>query len=184
MVLTANGLLRAAQEDLAFFSNEQKLIRERWVVDQWLVARGVEADVRPADDPPDFIVDGAGVEIVELLEPRRKRTDQYRANLTAAEAGYAIPRRMVSREQVVTHGHEWLVRAIKRKSAKYASRPSSTWTLLVYVNVPWADSLQWAEVVAELRDLAPPFAAIDALFQVGAAPIAGTVWCSSAQRRK
>jgi hypothetical protein len=75
-VLDHSELVRAAQDDRAFFSNEHKLTRERWVVDRWLLARGVVgADVQPGGDPPDFIVDGYGVEVVELLEPDRRRGD-------------------------------------------------------------------------------------------------------------
>ena len=137
-------LLRVAQEDLSFFSNDQKPARELWVVGRWLLARGVVgADVRPGGDPPDFVVAGRGVEVVELMEPRRRRGNDYRAKREAAERGYALGRRLVSRDRVVEQGHEWVLGAVEAKAKKYEGRLSATWTLLTYVNVPWADCLSW-----------------------------------------
>jgi hypothetical protein len=176
-MLEPEELVRAAQEDIAFFSNEHKLTRERWVVDRWLVARGVvAADVRSGGDPPDFIVNGRAVEVVELLEPGRRRGDDYRAKLEAAEDGYALGRRLVSRQRVVERGHEWVLGAVEAKIAKYRGRSSAGWTLLVYVNVSWADLVAWGEVETALIALSPPFAGIEVVFDVGAGPRAATVW--------
>jgi len=177
MVLDQNALVRVAREDLAFFSNDRKPARERWVVDRWLLARGVVgADVRPGGDPPDFIVDGSGVEVVELLEPGRRRGDDYRAKLDAAGEGYALPRPLVSRQRVVERGHEWVIGAVDAKAKKYEGRLSAAWTLLVYVNLPWAECLSWADVEAKVEALAPPFAAIEVMFDVGTGPVTHTVW--------
>ncbi len=177
-MLDENELLHVARGDLAFFSNAHKLDRERWVVDRWLLARGrVAADVRPGGDPPDFIVDGCGVEIAELMEPWRKRGDDYRAKLVAAEACCALPRRLVSRKQVVERGHEWVLDAIRRKAEKYGAS-AERWTLLIYVNLPYADNLAWEGVLAGLEALAPPFAAIEVVYEVGVGvgPVATTIW--------
>jgi hypothetical protein len=149
----------------------------RDAVDRWLLAQGVvAADVQPGGDPPDFIVDGCGVEVVEVQEPGRKRTDQYRAKLKAAKEGYALPRRMVSRKRVVEHGHEWILSAIEGKIEKYKQQPSAAWTLLIYVNIPWADCLSWPDVESRLEALEPPFSGIEVVFDVGTGPIAATVW--------
>jgi hypothetical protein len=173
-------LLRVAQHDLAFFSNEHKLTRERWVVDRWLLARGVVgAAVQPGGDPPDFIVDGYGVEVVELLEPGRRRGDDYRAKLKGAKDGYALVRRLVPRQRVVERGHEWVVRTVEAKIEKYKGRSSAAWTLLVYVDFSWADCLCWTDVEATVAALAPPFASIEVVFDVGTGPVAFTVWRSA-----
>jgi hypothetical protein len=177
VVVDPEEMVRVARSDLAFFSNEHKLARERWVVDRWLLARGVvDADVRPGGDPPDFIVDGCGVEVVELLEPGRRRGDDYRAKLEAAEEGHALARPLVSRTRVVERGHEWVVRAIEGKAEKYEPLRSSAWTLLIYVNIPWADCLSCAHVEAGIEALQPPFAAIEVVFEVGTGPMAATLW--------
>lgn len=176
-------LLSAAREDLAFFSNEHKVTRERWVVDRWLLARGVVgADVQPGGDPPDFTMDGHGVEVVELPEPGRRRGDDYRAKLEAAAGGYALARPLVSRKRVVERGHEWVVATVEAKSEKYKGRSSAGWTLVVYVNFSWADCLYWTDVEATVAALAPPFAFIEVVFDVGAGPIASTLWRSPSCR--
>jgi hypothetical protein len=176
-VLDPEKLRRIAEEDLRFFSNEGKLARELWVVNRWLLARGVVgADVRPGGDPPDFSVDGGGVEVVELLEPGRRRGDDYRAKLEAAEEGCFVVRHLVSRERVVERGHEWVFRAIQAKAKKYDPLRSSAWTLLMYVNLSWADCLSWADAVSLVEGLAPPFAAIEVVFDVGTGPRTVTLW--------
>ena len=130
----------------------------------------------PGGDPPDFIVDSRGVEVVELLQPGRKRGKQYRAKLEAAERGSALSRRMISRRAVVEHGHEWVLNAIDEKVAKYDQGVSAQWTLLIYVNVPWADCLSWGEVDVGLVALSPPFAGIEAVFDLGTGPVSATLW--------
>ena len=156
MVLAPHDLQRIAREDLAFFTYEHKPARERWVLDRWLVARGLLGLlVRPGGDPPDFVVDGCGVEVVELLAPGRRRTDQYRAKLKAAAEGHTLPRRMVSRSRVADRGHEWVLKAVEEKAKKYDPQASASWTLLIYVNLPWADCISWAAVEVGLVGLAP-----------------------------
>lgn len=178
-MLGQDDLVRAAREDLAFFSNEHKPTRERWVVDRWLLALGaVGVDVRTGEDPPDVIVGGSGVEVVELLERGRKRTDDYRAKLDAAGEGYALPRALVPRKRVVEQAHKWVLHVVEEKAKKYDRQASAHWTLLIYVNVPWADCLSWANVEAGLVALAPPFARIEVVFDVATGPMTGTVWRS------
>lgn len=169
-------LLRAAREDLAFFSNEQKAARERWVAERWLLARRVVGvEVGPGGGPPDFIVGGWGVEVVEVLEPGRRRTDDYRAKLAAAEKGQAHPRALVRRARVLEGGHEWVLDAIHRKAERYGAA-SSCWALLIYVNLPYAAELPWADLAARLELSAPPFVNVEAVFEAAPGPRAVTIW--------
>ena len=176
-MLDPNELLRVACEDRAFFSNGQKLTRERWVVDQWLLACGlVGSAVQPGGDPPDFLVDGRGIEVVELMEPNRRRGDQYNARLQAAHAGHTLPRKLSPRSRVVEQGHEWVLGAIRRKAARYDASSSAAWTLLLYVNLPYADCLSWGQVEATLDAQAPRFNRVEVVFDVGRGPTAGKVY--------
>jgi hypothetical protein len=177
MMLDPQGPRRVAREDRAFFSNKHKPERERWVIDRWLLARGVVgAHVQPGGDPPDFSVDGGGVEVVEVLEPGRRRGDDYRARLEVAEEGFALARPLVSRKHVVERGHDWVLGAIECKAKEYDPLQSTAWTLLIYINIPWADCLSWADVETKVQALAAPFAAIEIVFDVGSGPRAATVW--------
>jgi hypothetical protein len=66
--------------------------------------------------------------------------------------------------------------AVEEKAAKYDPRASAHWALLIYVNVPWADCLSWADAKAGLVALSPPFARIEIVFDVGTGALTDTVW--------
>lgn len=169
--------MRLAREDLAFFSNAHKLTRESWIADRWTLARGLSLRaITPGGDPPDLFLDGRGVEVVEVVEPGRKRGDHYKAKLGAAHSGRTLPRRLTPRRKVIECGHEWVLDGIKRKAEKYDGASSAAWILLVYVNVPYADCLSWADVTTGLEALRPSFASIEVLFEITAGPRAATIW--------
>lgn len=170
-------LARYAREDVAYFSNGNKATRERWVVDRWLLARGeVTASVTAGADPPDFIVDGRGVEVVELLQPGRRRGDQYQAKVEAAELGLALHRKLASRKSVTAHGDQWVINSIVGKLKKYEPQASAYWSLLIYVNIGLADCISWHAVEARLAAIAPAFASIEVVFDAGPTPTARTLW--------
>jgi hypothetical protein len=164
-----------AKADAAYVvGNRSKGDRECWVVRRWLLARGLGAVVvMPGDDPPDFVVDGVSVEVVETLEPHRRRGRDYAGRVAAAQQGRAAFRKLVSLPDVQASGHEWVHSSISKKCAKnYDLSAAMQWTLLVYVNFSWADRVQWTLLENELAIERPPFAFIEAVYDVAAGPVA------------
>jgi hypothetical protein len=168
-------LVAQAKLDAAYVvGNRSKGERESWVVRRWLLARGViSASVIAGDDPPDFVIDGVEVEVVETLEAHRKRGDDYAGRVAAAKEGRASFRKLPSLSVVRALGHEWIHASIAKKCIKnYDSSAASHWSLLVYVNFSWADQVQWYLLENELAVETPVFASIEALYEGGAGPVA------------
>ena len=96
--MNRDELLQNAKADHAFVTkNEHKPDRERWVLDRWLAARGEHPkEIRQGDDPPDFVVDGIGIEVVEAMDTSRRRGDDYKAKVEAAEQGAILVRQLPS----------------------------------------------------------------------------------------
>jgi len=74
---------RAALEDsIRYFSGANKAERERWVVVEFLTnldIRHEDAEVASSpEDPPDVLFRDCRFEIKEILEPGRKRHDEYK----------------------------------------------------------------------------------------------------------
>jgi hypothetical protein len=142
-----------AKADAAYVGgNLSKGHRECWVLRRWLLARGtVAVSVLTSDDPPDLVVDGVGVEVVEALEPRRRRGNDYAGRVAAAKEGRLAFRKLPSLSNVQAIGHDWVHASIRKKCAKhYDSSVANQGALLVYVNFSWADRVHWAWVEDEL----------------------------------
>jgi len=175
-------LLQNAKADHAYVTkNEHKIDRERWVLDRWLAAQGEHPkEIRQGDDPPDFVVDGIGVEIVEAMEASRRRGDDYKAKVVAAEQGDILVRQLPSLSEVREDGHMWILHQVKQKTAKpYDANASSQWKLLVYANFSWADKVQWRLLEAKLLELHPPFARVEVVYSVAETHVARTIFVAS-----
>jgi hypothetical protein len=165
-MIDRSELVRGAREDLGFLSNANKAPRERWVVDQWLTATdATNLSVEPGPDPPDLVVGGIGVEVVEVVERGRKRGHEYGQRLALARDGVIGIRWRTPLHTVRAHGHEWVLDVIRAKAAKYGAS-SAAWALLVYVDLPWADRISWTTVREVVRTEAPHFLTIDAVYHV------------------
>jgi hypothetical protein len=170
MMTVENELLKSARADHAFVTKSvNKVPRERWVIEQWLAAQArPDAVIVFGDDPPDAIVDGVGVEVVEAMQPNRRRGDEYRGRVATARLGMALHRRLPSLREVQDNGHAWILGAVTRKCAKhYDSAASSTWTLLVYANFSWAERIRWDLFESAMRSIDAPFHAVEVVFASG-----------------
>jgi hypothetical protein len=176
----SNDLLDGVKRDKAFVtSHATKGARERWIVDRWLAAAGRStASVADGDDPPDFVVAGCGVEVVEVLEyagdvdPRhlRRRGDEYKERVQLAEEGVIGIRQLPSLEEVRVGGHRWIFAEVRKKSEKYDATHAAHWTLLVYANFSWTDHVQWDVLTLNVSEIGPPFAAIEVVFDEADGP--------------
>jgi hypothetical protein len=81
--------IRALEASVASFSPCNKRESERWVAESFVRNLHVKYDeseiVSPLDDPPDVEFRDARFEIKEILDPKRRRHDEYRQELERAK---------------------------------------------------------------------------------------------------
>lgn len=80
--------VRALKESLTFFSNKEKLNREKWVVRKLLRALRInfeETELMEAEEPVDVSFRDAGFQVKEIMDEGRRRTDEFKAALKRAE---------------------------------------------------------------------------------------------------
>jgi hypothetical protein len=166
-------ILDKAQEHLRFFSNEGKKTRERWVLDHWMELSQIRPSTPPIErDAPDFIVDDLKVEIVEVLPPDRKPHADYEKAFDAIRDGKLPEFRLgPSLPLVIRSAHEWVLTAVRNKSAHYG-RSSSTWILVAYANFAFDRRADWKAVTSDLEAKQPFFNQIDVLAADGRAILA------------
>lgn len=79
----------ALKASVKYFGNRNKPERERWVCVEFLRNLRVpfaDTDIQsPAVDPPDVVFGDARFEIKEILDPGRRRHDEYKLQLARAE---------------------------------------------------------------------------------------------------
>lgn len=174
-----------AESDRAFVAgNQARADRERWVGEQWLRSRGLgttsmDGRVVPGGDPPDLLVDGAGVEVVIAMEDGRKQGDEYRVKHELAARGETLVR-WLDLATVRDHGHEWILQRIAEKAEHYSPEASKAWILLVYANFGWGGRAQYELIERNLAASAPPFAAVEVLYCTGDTHGARRVFTASA----
>ena len=76
-------LRTALKESVAYFSSANQGALDQWVVEQFLTNLGLEFGanevIRQREDPPDVIFRRAAFEVKEILDPGRRRHDEYSA---------------------------------------------------------------------------------------------------------
>jgi hypothetical protein len=145
------SLVTEAEETLRFFSNSGKKDRECWVLDRWIAHMGLSAKDVIEGEGPDFTVDGVPIELVEVLLPGRKRTDEYRAERDALVQG-DLPKwgDFVDFDTVAGGAHSWIVNSINDKATKYG-RTADDWLLIVYADFHWSGHTDWSAVRASVE---------------------------------
>ena len=81
--------IRSLKESLSFFSNREKLDREKWTVRRLLRALNVEfaeEELTGGDEPVDIYFRDARFQEKEILDENRRRTDEYKKALEVAKA--------------------------------------------------------------------------------------------------
>lgn len=148
---------------MRFFSNAGKKERERWILDRWIALAGLVVKDTVEDEGPDFIVNGVGIEVVEVLEPGRKRGDEHRADRDAlAEGNPTEWRTWVDIEWVISEAHSWVYESIAGKAEKYRSTALG-WVLLIYLNYGWWEETNWQALRAQVETDVMTFREIHAI---------------------
>lgn len=84
-----NDIRKGLKDSVDFFSDQDKFIRERWVVANFLINMSMpfaETDLVRGSDPPDVVFRDAHFEIKEILDKGRKRHAEYKHALARASA--------------------------------------------------------------------------------------------------
>lgn len=80
--------IKDIEASVAYFSPGNKQVAERWVASSFIenlrIPHTESEIISPDDDPPDVVFRDARFEIKEILDPGRRRHDEYKAELKRA----------------------------------------------------------------------------------------------------
>ncbi|MEW6689179.1 MAG: DUF1780 domain-containing protein [Pseudomonadota bacterium] len=133
---------KALLESVAFWSPEKKLERELWVVRTFLRHLNVQyADselVPETSEPPDINFRSARFEIKEILDPDRRRHEEYREKLEKAGSAKRLRDLMEQyTPQDLTYEEigDQAVKTLEGLAKHYAPKVIERLDLLLYVNL-------------------------------------------------
>jgi hypothetical protein len=133
---------RAREESVRFFSSNNKAERETWVAREFLVNLGISAGddelVSVTDDPPDIIYRECRFEIKEILDPGRRRSDEFKQGLAQAYAATSpsqLTEHVEPRDIAYREVEQLALEATTKLKDKYAPQTKSSLDLLFYVNL-------------------------------------------------
>jgi hypothetical protein len=134
------------------WGNRYKQLREAMTLAGFCQHRRVK-EVRMGEDPPDAWLrfednEDEEVEITEVLEPGRRRMDEYRRGRAAA-ATFVPHSQLLARAQLIA---SQLEKAINAKAGKYPFNPH----LLIYLSFPYGRA--GPQVQTEITDLRTKYA--------------------------
>jgi hypothetical protein len=134
--------IAALEESVRYFSSNHKSERERWVVEALLENMNivhVQIDVKtPHQDPPDVVALGAKFEIKEILNPGRRRHDEYKKELERAKKAKTAQDLLTQFTPVdssITEIFDLCCTEIKALKDKYSPSVRACLDLLFYVNL-------------------------------------------------
>lgn len=133
--------VESLEQSCALFSNKGKQARECWVVAEFLRNFGVHpkvSDVVPyEDEPPDVVYKCCRFEVKELLDPNRRRSDEYKEKLSRARKASGIHEMLEEfhpRHEPLQAVYEECLDIAARFAAHYAPDVVRSLDLLVYFN--------------------------------------------------
>jgi len=132
------GLARSIE----FFASRNRPERERWVAREFVRNLNVRARessfVSPADDPPDVLYRGCRFEVKEVLDPGRRRHQEYRDELAKANAATNssdLLKSYTPKEISPAEVGKLVLGQVQALSRKYEPTLKRSLDLLVYVNL-------------------------------------------------
>lgn len=132
----------ALEQSVRYFSLENKAERERWVVETLLENMGIshKSDdvINSEQDPPDVLAFGGRFEIKEILDPNRKRHEEYKQALRRAKVAITSKELFTeftpidcSLQEII----ELCAARVETLKTKYSSNVMQDMDLLLYVNL-------------------------------------------------
>jgi hypothetical protein len=132
----------ALEESVCYFSSKNKAERECWVVKALLENMNIphlaEDVISPEQDPPDVIALGGKFEVKEILDPERKRHQEYKEKLERAKS-ITNPQDLLTeftpKDFSVAEIFQRCVNEIGKLQNKYSQNVREALDLLFYVNL-------------------------------------------------
>jgi hypothetical protein len=134
--------IEALEESIAFFSNKNKPERERWDCKQFLATLGVpfdEAEISAsAPEPADVLFRAEPFQIKEILDPGRRRQDEYKEQLAKAQVAAGASELLTlftPKDLTPVEICDLVFAHVKTLDTKYAPADRRKTNLLYYVNL-------------------------------------------------
>ena len=135
-------LITDLEGSLAFFSNKEKLNREKWVVNRLLSALQIDfkqEEINGSEEPADVSFREANFQVKEVLDEGRRRTDEYKAKLEKVKTAKSYSDLLehyspedISFSEVVAHCLSYVENL--ESNCKYGKREQKKLDLLVCFN--------------------------------------------------
>jgi hypothetical protein len=134
--------IRALEESVQYYSSQNKTEREKWVAITFITNLNIEFDDSelqiPKQDPPDVIFRDAEFEIKEILDPNRRRHDEYKKALYKART-IKDPQELLSQyrpiDKTITDIYLLCLEKTQALATKYTPSVCASTDLLYYVNL-------------------------------------------------
>lgn len=170
-------LIQIAKDDFDFITkNNNKDNREKWVLNRWIEASSLNIDsitIEKGGDPPDIIVNGQKIEIVEVIPTGRRRGDEYKQDMIHAQelSEFSVRKSSSGDIRVVKeHASDWVFEQVKKKSKKYTKKQIPDlheWILLCYLNFSWIAEINLPKLLeGKFKNFNIPFKRIDLVFLI------------------
>ncbi|SFP24480.1 Putative endonuclease, protein of unknown function [Ectopseudomonas composti] len=134
--------ISAIENSIKFYSSSNKPERERWVVARFLENMNVPHDSTdietPTEDPPDVVALGGTFEVKEILDPGRRRHQEYKDALNAAKNATTSKELLTEatpRDSSIKEIYELCKNSIKKLETKYPLEVRESLDILFYVNL-------------------------------------------------
>lgn len=134
--------IKDLEDSVAHYSPNNKQERERWIAEAFLENLRIEHAkneiVNPDDDPPDVNFRGARFEIKEILDPGRRRHDEFKTELKRARTltdPKDLPRMFIPKDKTLSEIYRHCVESTLSLEKKYSPVVRSSMDLLFYVNL-------------------------------------------------
>jgi len=134
--------ITAIENSIKFYSSSNKPERERWVVARFLENMNVPHNAydieTPTEDPPDVIALGGLFEVKEILDPGRRRHQEYKDALNVAKNSMS-PKELITeatpRDSSIKEIYDLCKDSIKKLETKYPLKVRESLDILFYVNL-------------------------------------------------
>lgn len=134
--------IKALEESVKYYSPQKKEERELWVGNSFIASLNIQFEddeiKTPEQDPPDVIFRDAEFEIKEILDPNRRRHEEYKKLL---EKAYLIkkPDELLTQfrpvEKTITEIYQLCLEKTQSLVNKYAPSVIKSTDLLYYINL-------------------------------------------------
>jgi hypothetical protein len=129
------------KESVAFFASQDKFVREKYALSEFLTNLGIEyreSELLPGGDPPDVVFRDGQFEVKEIMDKGRRRHAQYKEALARAEATTDpadLLENFSPKDLTLKEVHDLVYAVAADLTTKYPAAVRKEMDLLFYVNL-------------------------------------------------